>query len=215
MTTLPVKPARRPVGRILPPNPAQAAIVVVGFTALLYLVEIVDAVLPADLDRYGIIPRQASGLWGVLFSPLLHNGWGHLFANTLPLLVFAFLAMANGLAQWLAVTATIWVVSGIGVWATGASGSVTVGASGLCFGWLLFLLVRGVFNRSAGQLLVALALLLYWGTMLFGVLPGDPHVSWQAHLFGAVGGVLAAYLVAVVDRRGNRAPRPAIEGQAA
>ncbi|PPK68940.1 rhomboid family protein [Actinokineospora auranticolor] len=171
-----------------------------AMTLLMYLVELVDAVLPADLDQYGVVPREASGLLGVLWSPLLHHGWDHLLANTIPLLVFAFLSMAGGLAQWVAVTATIWVVSGLGVWLTSPSQSVTVGASGLCFGWLLFLLVRGVFNRSALQLLVAVGLLLYWGTTLLGVLPGNPGVSWQGHLFGALGGVLAAWLVALGNR---------------
>ncbi|SDD72623.1 Rhomboid family protein [Actinokineospora iranica] len=175
---------------------------VVGvFAVLLYLVELVDVVVPASLDQNGILPRAVAGLDGILWAPLLHDGWGHLVSNTVPLLVFAFLAMANGIGQWAAVTATIWVVSGVGVWLTGSGGAVTVGASGLCFGWLLFLLVRGVFNRSLRQLGVAAVLLLYWGTMLFSVLPGDPRISWQGHLFGALGGVLAAWLVALSDKR--------------
>ncbi|MGQ0838019.1 rhomboid family intramembrane serine protease [Actinokineospora sp.] len=197
MTTSPDKTA---AGRVLPPSPAQAAIVVGGFTVLLYLVEFVDMLLPADLDQNGIIARSVSGLDGILWAPLLHGGWPHLIGNTLPLLVFAFLAMANGLGQWVAVTATIWLVSGIGVWLTGDGGTVTVGASGLCFGWLAFLLVRGIFNRSVLQLGLAAVLLLYWGTMLFGVLPGDPRISWQGHLFGALGGVLAAWLAAAATK---------------
>lgn len=186
---------------MLPSHPTRAAVVVGVFAALLYLVELVDAVLPVDLDQNGIVPREVGGLDGVLWSPLLHGGWGHLISNTMPLLVLAFLAMAGGLGQWAAVTGTIWAVSGFGVWLAGDSGTVTVGASGLCFGWMLFLLVRGIFNRSLRQLLVAGVLLLYWGTMLFGVLPGDPGVSWQGHLFGALGGVVAAWLAAVATSR--------------
>ncbi|WP_026421343.1 rhomboid family intramembrane serine protease [Actinokineospora inagensis] len=190
----------RPSARVLPPNPAQAAIVVGGFAVVLYLVELVDRVVRGGLDQFGIVPRDATGLMGILWAPLLHNGWQHLFANTLPFVVLAFLAMANGLGQWVAVTATIWLVSGFGVWLTADSGSLTVGASGLCFGWLLFLLVRGLFTRSAVQLGLAVVLLLYWGTMLFGVLPGDPRISWQGHLFGALGGVLAAWFVSLGNR---------------
>ena len=205
MSTSPVKP---PGARVLPPNPAQAGIVVGAFTVLLYLVELVDVILPANLDQNGIIPRSVSGLDGILWAPLLHAGWGHLISNTLPFLVLGFLAMANGLGQWVAVTATIWVVSGVGVWLTGGYG-VTVGASGICFGWLLFLLVRGIFNRSALQLGVAVVLMLYWGTMLFGVLPGNPGISWQGHLFGALGGVLAAWFVAQANKGvARQAPTP-------
>jgi membrane associated rhomboid family serine protease len=207
--TSPVKPlesAKRPAGRILPPNPKQAAIVLAGFTALLYLIELLDVVLPVDLDRFGIEPRRVSGLDGIVWAPLLHHGWAHLLANTLPVLIFGFLAMAGGLGQWIAVTATIWLGSGIGVWLTGGSG-VTVGASGLAFGWLAFLLVRGIFSRSALQLGVAVLLFLYWGGTLLGMLPGNPGISWQGHLFGAAAGVLAAWLVAVSGRR-RAAARP-------
>ncbi|CRK62188.1 Rhomboid family protein [Alloactinosynnema sp. L-07] len=201
------QPARSQ-GRVVPANLPQAAIVVAGFAVLLYLIELLDVILPADLDQNGIVPRSLGGLDGILWAPLLHADWGHLIGNTIPLLVFAFLAMANGLAQWAAVTATIWVVSGVGVWLSGNSDTVTVGASGLCFGWLAFLLVRGIFNRSLLQLGVAALLFLYWGSMLFGVLPGDPHISWQGHLFGAVGGILAAWLAAVATKS-TAAEKPA------
>lgn len=201
----------RPPNRVLPPNLRQAAIVVAGFTALLYLIELVDAVLPADLDQFGIVPRSPSGLDGLVFAPLLHHGWGHLLANTIPVLIFGFLTMSAGLGQWIMVTLTIWLLSGIGVWVTGADG-VTVGASGLAFGWLAFLLVRGVFNRSLLQLGVAALLFLYWGGTLLGVLPGNPGISWQGHLFGALAGVLAAWLVAVASRSSAAKPSTAPPG---
>jgi membrane associated rhomboid family serine protease len=212
VSTLPAAPAAspKPVNRVLPANPLRAAVVVAAFTALLYLLETVDAVLPADLDNLGIHPRTVGGLDGILLAPLLHAGWSHLFANTLPILVFGFLAMAGGLGQWIAVTATVWLASGTGVWLTGAEG-VTVGASGIAFGWLAFLLVRGIFTRSAGQLVVAVVLFLYWGSTLLGVLPGDPGISWQGHLFGALGGILAAWLVSVANngRRRSASSTPA------
>ncbi|MBK1785885.1 rhomboid family intramembrane serine protease [Prauserella cavernicola] len=191
---------KKPGARILPPKPLAAGIVALSFTALLYLVELLDVILPADLDGGGIRARSLSGLDGVAWAPLLHDGWSHLFANTVPVLVFAFLAMAGGIGQWIAVTATIWIVGGLGVWLTAPPNVVTVGASGLAFGWLAFLLVRGLFNRSFGQLAVAAVLLFVWGGMLWGVLPGNPGISWQGHLFGALGGVLAAWVVAKSDR---------------
>lgn len=203
-------PATDPAKRVLPPNPKAAAIVALAFTVLLYLVELVDVVLPADLDQGGILARDLSGLDGVIWAPLLHAGWGHLFSNTVPVLVFAFLAMAAGIGRWVLVTAIIWVLSGIGVWLVAPTGPVTVGASGLAFGWLAFLLVRGIFNRAVGQILVAVVLLGIWSGMLWGLLPGDPGVSWQGHLFGALSGVFAAWVLARVDK--SRAKKPAVEG---
>nr|WP_106178259.1 rhomboid family intramembrane serine protease [Prauserella shujinwangii] len=192
---------------MLPARPLAAAALAAMFVALLYAVELVDVILPAQLDLAGIQARSLDGLDGVAWAPLLHAGWGHLFANTVPVLVFAFLAMAGGIGQWVAVTAIIWLVGGLGVWLVAPPDVVTVGASGLAFGWLAFLLVRGVFNRSAGQLAVAAVLLSLWGGMLWGVLPGNPGVSWQGHLFGALGGILAAWIVARADRaKARRAP---------
>jgi len=207
VSTLPTAPAaKRGVARVLPPNPAQAAIVIGGFTVLLYLVEVLDRIMSGRLDNGGIIPRQVSGLDGILFAPFLHDGWGHLIGNTLPVLLFGFLAMAGGLGQWIAVTATIWIVSGLGVWLTAPEHSLTIGASGVAFGWLAFLLVRGFFARSFLQILIALVLLFYWGSTLLGVLPGNPGVSWQGHLFGAIGGVLCAWLVGMANRKAAAKP---------
>ena len=197
------RPPRRPrrSQRIWPPNTGAAATVAFGFTGLLYVVEFLDVTLYAGrLDLYGIVPRSPHGLDGVLFAPLLHAGWDHLMANTVPVLVLGFLAMAGGGRQWFTVTATIWLVGGIGVWLTGAPGTITVGASGVIFGWLTFLLIRGWFNRSIMQILLGIALFVFWGGMLWGVLPGADGISWQGHLFGAIGGIVAAWMVGQASR---------------
>ncbi|GAB3564571.1 rhomboid family intramembrane serine protease [Amycolatopsis endophytica] len=200
MSTLPAPPADQ-AKRVLPPKPKTAALVVLAFTALLYLVEAVDVALNNRLDAQGILPRSLDGLDGVAWAPLLHGSWSHLLANTLPVLVFAFLAMAGGVARWALVTATIWLVSGLGVWLTGGAGTITIGASGLAFGWLAYLLVRGLFNRAFAQIVIAAVLIIGWGGMLWGVLPGQPGISWQAHLFGALGGILAAWFAARANRK--------------
>lgn len=202
MSTLPAQPApdTDPAKRVLPPNPKAAAIVALGFTLLLYLVELADVIIPGDLDQGGIHSREVSGLDGVIWAPLLHSGWSHLFSNTVPVLVFAFLAMAAGIGRWVVATAIIWVVSGLGVWLVGPSNAVTVGASGLAFGWLAFLLVRGIFNRSVAQIAVAVVLLAIWSGMLWGLLPGNTGISWQGHLFGALSGVLAAWVLSRSDK---------------
>ncbi len=184
---------------MLPPSPVVSAIVMLAFTAVLYLSEAVDQLTPLYLDDDGIVPRTVSGLEGILWAPLLHGGWAHLIANTVPFLVFGFLAMAGGIRQWVLVTATIWVLGGLGVWLTGAPGTSTIGASGVIFGWLVFLLARGFFAHSFRQIVLGVALFLIWGSVLLGVLPGTPQVSWQGHLFGAIAGLLCAWLVARAD----------------
>ena len=192
---------KNPAKRILPPKPIAAAIVIVSFTALLYLIELVNlTAFHGSLVNDGIRPRTAFGLLDILWAPMLHVSWAHLVGNTIPVLVFGFLAMAGGIRQWAVVTAVVWLISGLGVWALSAGNSVTVGASGVAFGWLMFLLVRGIFNRSVGQILVSLVLLFYWGSVLWGLLPGATDVSWQGHLFGALAGVLCAWLVAKASR---------------
>ncbi|GEL18686.1 rhomboid family intramembrane serine protease [Pseudonocardia asaccharolytica DSM 44247 = NBRC 16224] len=198
----PAQIPRRSLARVFPPAPMAALTTMLVFTGLLYLIEFVDQVTSLRLDYDGgILPREVSGLDGVAFAPLLHGGWGHLIANTLPFLIFGFLVMAGGIGQFIAVTALIWLLSGLGVWLLGPSGYTTIGMSGVIFGWLVFLLARGFFARSVKQILFAVVLFALWGGLLFGVFPGQPGVSWQAHLFGALAGLLAAWIVARADRR--------------
>jgi membrane associated rhomboid family serine protease len=192
----------------MPARPGQAAMIIAAFTGVLYLIEAVDTVLGGTLDAEGIRPRRLDGLEGVLWAPLLHHGWQHLVTNTLPVLVLGFLTLAGGITQFIAVTATIWVVGGLGTWLTGSPG-VHVGASVLIFGWLAFLLARGFITRSPAQILLAVVLFAVWGGVLWGLLPGTVGISWQGHLFGALGGLLAAQLVGRADRaRAGDSPAP-------
>jgi membrane associated rhomboid family serine protease len=183
------------------PRSLVALQVIVGFVALLYVVELVDTLLGHRLDEAGVRPRQADGLDGIAFAPLLHSGWPHLLANTVPLLVFGFLILLAGVSRWLAVTAVVWVVGGVGTWLVSPPNTLTIGASVLAFGWLVYLLLIGIFSRTVWQVLVGIALLVLYGSVLLGVLPGQPGISWQGHLFGAVGGALAAWYWGVRDRR--------------
>lgn len=178
-----------------------AAEVILGFVGLLYAVELVDAVAGGRLDRAGVRPREVDGLDGILFAPLLHVGWAHLVANTGPLLVFGFLILLAGVGRWLGVTAIVWVVGGAGTWMAAGEDTLHMGASVLAFGWLAYLLVRGFFSHSGGQIVIGLVLLFLYGGALWGVLPGQPGVSWQGHLFGAAGGGVAAWRLARGDRR--------------
>lgn len=198
-------PSRRSVSRVLPSPVRRAVALMLLLTALLYVVEVVDSLSGERLAQAGgIVPRTVDGLDGVLFAPVLHGTWAHLLGNTVPFAVLGFLALAAGLRRFLLVTALIWLGSGAAVWLTAGAGTYTVGASGVVFGWLAFLLVRGFFARSLRQVLLAVVLFAVWGGILLGVLPGQPGVSWQGHLFGALFGVLAAWLVARGDRAGGR-----------
>ena len=165
-----------------------------GFVAVLWVSEIIDTVLGNRLDSEGIRPGSTDGLSGIIVAPLLHGGFGHLVANTLPVLVLGFLVLLSGVRQWLTVTAIVWIVGGVGTWLFGGAGTVHLGASGLVFGWLTYLILRGLFTRNGTQILIGVGVFLVYGGLLLGVLPGQPGVSGQGHLFGAVGGVLAAWL---------------------
>lgn len=190
---------------------------VVGFVALLYLVEAVDQVGGHRLDRNGIRPLESDGLWGVLFAPLLHANWAHLLANTGPALVLGFLMTLAGQSRFLLATAIVWLVGGLGTWLIGNVGSACgptdhIGASGLIFGWLAFLVVFGWFIRNIWQILVGLVVLVLYGGILWGAVPVlnvCGGVSWQGHLCGALAGVLAAYLLSGPERKA-RARRRAV-----
>lgn len=178
----------------------RAGVVSLGFVGLLWLVEIVDATQGGDLDAYGIRPRSEDGLWGIAFAPLLHGDWDHLQANSGPLLVLGFLVATVSVARWLLVTTWAWLVSGAGVWLFAPSASLTIGASGVVFGLVTYLLVAGFLEHKPMRILVSALVFILYGGVLLGVLPGQSGVSWQGHLFGAVGGVLAASVHARVRR---------------
>lgn len=206
------RPMERPRPRVLPANPLKAAVGMFLCVVVLFAIEFYDVATPApnpamDLDANGIQPRTVDGLDGIIWAPLLHFGWQHLISNSLPLFVLGWLLLAGGIRQFIGVTAVVWIVAGAGTWLIGAPG-FHVGASGVIFGWMVFLLLRGFAQRSIAQILVAVVLFFYWGGMLWGVLPGQPGISWEGHLFGALGGVLATWLVARSTRRGVSRAEP-------
>ncbi|WP_235870623.1 rhomboid family intramembrane serine protease [Rhodococcus xishaensis] len=182
----------------------RAAMTVGGFVVVLYALEAIDTIAGNRLDAWGIRPLTLDGLWGVAFAPMLHGGWGHLVANTIPLLVLGFLVLMSGIGRGLAATGLIWLIGGLGTWLTGGP-YLHLGASVLIFGWLTYLLVRGIFTRSVGQILLGVVVLFVYGGLLWGVLPGQNGISWQGHLFGAIGGIVAAWALSANARRGRRA----------
>ncbi|NJP47690.1 rhomboid family intramembrane serine protease [Actinacidiphila epipremni] len=173
---------------------AAAALLMIGWLALLWAIEIVNALSGQRLDTYGITPRKTGELLDIVPAAFLHVGYSHLASNSLPLLVLGFIAALGGIARYLAVALTITVISGLGVWLISPAHSVTLGASGLIFGLFGYLVIRGFVDRRALDVIVGLVVGVLYGSILWGVLPTATGVSWQAHLFGLVGGVVAAFL---------------------
>jgi len=180
---------------------AQAAILG-GTLAVLWLIEIVDRVaFGGGLDALGIRPRTLAGLIGIPLHPFLHAGFGHLFANSAGMLLPGWFIVNRRRRDFFVVWCCSTLIGGLGTWLIAGSGSNHVGASGVVMGLMGFLVFRGWFERRVFAVVGSLAMVvLYGGSILGGLFPGDAHVSWQVHLFGLAGGILAARLV--------RRPRP-------
>ncbi len=168
------------------------------FVAIFWILEIIDFVVfhgRGGLDQYGIVPHNIIGLRGILFAPFLHGGFRHLIANTLPFITLGWLVMLQETSDFFLVTLITMVVSGLGTWLLGSPNSVHIGASSLIFGYLGFLLLRGFFQRNLPSIFLSIAVGILYGGLIWGVLPTDPRVSWEGHLFGFVGGIISAYFI--------------------
>ncbi|MEV5496497.1 rhomboid family intramembrane serine protease [Nonomuraea fuscirosea] len=170
-------------------------IIVVGMLVVMWAVEGVDFFLGGALDRqFGIVGWEPDGLVGIIFAPFLHGGFGHLMANSVPLLILGFLAGLRDVRKFLWASVLIIFIGGLGTWAT-SPGVYTVGASGLVFGYFGYILARGLFDRSLLDIAIGIGVgIAYWG-ILAGLLPNQQGISWQGHLFGLIGGVVAAWVL--------------------
>jgi membrane associated rhomboid family serine protease len=188
----------------------QGLVLVAGMAAVMWALEVVDQVFSgADLDQYGIRPHDApDGLLGIASAPFLHAGFGHLIGNTVPFLVMGAMIALSGLARVAMTTVTVALVGGLGVWLFAPSGTDHIGASGIVFGYAAYLIARGFFSRNMLHLAVGVFVIAIYGTtLLFGLAPRD-GISWQGHLFGAVGGVVAAWLLDARRSRGAATKQP-------
>lgn len=193
-TTLGTTPARE--------DRRQGLILVAGMAALMWVVEVIDQIAGGSLDQYGIEPHRVDGLVGIFTAPFLHAGFGHLIGNTVPFLVLGATIALSGLVRVAATTLIVAVVGGLGTWIAAPSGTDHIGASGVVFGYATYLITRGLFSRSPLHLVVGVAVIgIYGTTLLFALVPHD-GISWQGHLFGGIGGVVAARLL---DSRHDRA----------
>jgi membrane associated rhomboid family serine protease len=178
-----------------PVRPLHAVVTMAVLLAGLWVLEGLDQLSGNALDTYGIHAGEVDGLPEIFTAPLLHAGWQHLASNSVPFFAFGLLVLLGGVARWVVSTLISVVSSGLTAWVLTPPGTIVLGASGLIFGWLTYLLARGLWSRRPGQVALAVVILIAYGGVLWGVLPGNAGISWQAHLGGAVGGVLAAWLL--------------------
>lgn len=192
-------------------GPAMGVRYALFYVGIIWLVHILNTfVFGGALNYFGIHPLDVSSIWTIFTSPLLHGGFDHLISNTVPGAVFSFFIGSTGRRTWWEVTLISIVIGGIGTWFLGGVGTNHVGASGVIYGWLSYLVWRGLFNRSFKQAALGIVLGFLYAGFIWGVLPNDAGVSWQGHFFGGVGGVVAGMLITSDDpprpRRQKRLP---------
>ncbi len=177
----------------------------VALLALMWVIQFADAVLPGSFTGWGLRSWDLGSLQGLVLGPLLHASWAHLIANSVPLLMLGCLVAVEGAKRFWAVTAVVALVGGIGTWFVNAPGTLTVGASVLVFGYFGYIIMRvfapgRVAHRIAYAAIALIVAVLYGASMLTGIFGAGAGVSWQAHLFGAIGGGLMAFSGRRADR---------------
>lgn len=190
----------------LGPDRTAALKLLFALIAVMWVTEVVDVADSHRLDQYGIHPRDVGGLPEIFSAPLLHVGWQHLISNTIPFAAMGAAIALGGLARVAYVTLIVAVVSGLGVWLIAPANTVHLGASGVVFGYATYLITRGILSRRLVEIAVGVVVVGVWGIALLKSLVPQDGISWQAHLFGAIGGVIAASVLA-----GRQEPAPATQ----
>jgi len=168
------------------------AVVLGGILGVFWVVFVVNTLLGGSLLVLGVIPRTTIGLRGILFAPFLHVSLNHIVANSIPFLILGWMVMLRDQRHFIPVTVAGMIGSGLAAWLLGAPGSVHVGASGVIFGYLGFLMLTGWYTRSVSSILLSVVVTLMWGGLVLGMMPGTPGISWQEHIGGFLGGIFAA-----------------------
>lgn len=173
------------------------------FLVVLWVVHIVNAFMHHRLIYYGIRPGDTDGLWGILFAPFIHVDFTHLVMNSSAVAILLFVLALSGQREVWISSIIIALVAGGAVWYFGNPYTVHVGASGLIYGWMAYLIVRGFFTRNATQIMLGIIIGFSYAGSVWGMLPGQEGVSWQGHLFGAIGGVIAAASGVASNKKDN------------
>ena len=160
--------------------------------ALLVAAEAINYSLDRALNVYGILPRSIEHLSGIFFAPFLHGNGRHFLSNILPFFVFSLLVMQHGIIRYLLVTVGVTALGGILVWLLGRD-ALHIGASGLVYGYFGFLLVAGFVSREFKLMLISALVWLTYGGIVYGILPTQPHISFESHLFGFMVGAIIGY----------------------
>jgi membrane associated rhomboid family serine protease len=189
-------PSRRWVSPDRRRESVQGLSLLLAIVALMWLVEVINSLDGNRLDAEGIYPRNIDRLWGVLTAPFLHVSFAHLIDNTLPFVFMGVIIALRGAWRLALVTLIVILVGGLGTWLVAPGGTVTVGASGVVFGYATYLFARGLFDRSWLEIVTGVVVGVIWGGALASSVVPHNGISWQAHVCGAVGGVVAAWLLA-------------------
>jgi membrane associated rhomboid family serine protease len=188
--SLPTRPAWRD-----PSTWLGALVVMLVLTVAMWVVQIVNAAQHQNLDRFGLQPRHVAGLWGVLTQPFLHSGWGNLLSDTLPFLLIGWAVFITGLREWAIVSGFVLVVGSAATWLVAPTGFY-VGASGVVFGWIGYLLSRAIVTRRISWIFLAVLVLVIFGALLGQLAPDYKQQSyWASHLCGFLAGVVIAVVL--------------------
>jgi membrane associated rhomboid family serine protease len=174
----------------------EGILLLAAIVGLMWVLEVINSLDSQRLDSDGIYGRNLDRLWGIVTAPFLHVSFGHLISNTVPFVFMGLIIALTGAARLALVTVIVIVIGGLGTWLIAPAFPDTVGASGIVFGYAAYLLTRGIFDRSALELLTGVIVGAVWGGALLTSLVPHYGVSWQGHLCGAIGGVVAAWLLA-------------------
>lgn len=167
---------------------------VMTILAILWGVQLCNALVGYRLNYLGLVPRSSIGLIGIITSPFLHGSFEHLFMNSVVLFILLNLMLLFGHHIWLVATLSIMVISGGLVWCFGRR-AIHVGASGVVMGYWGFLIVSAYHMGSMLSILIALICLYFFSSLIFNIFPSDRRSSWEGHLFGLVAGIITAWLV--------------------
>lgn len=181
--------------------------VILKFTALLWIIEIIDQLLlQGHLDRFGIRPRTLTGLIGIPLMPLLHGSFAHLVSNTLPLLTLGYITAKTAPQKFIPTTITLIILSGLGTWLIAGKNQIHIGASALIYAYFGYIITTAITQKRPLQILIALIVAILYGSMIYGIFPNQPNISWQGHLSGLLSGILLAYTTPKSQKQNRTKP---------